>query len=260
MYSISEENEAQKVLAARAKELAGLLVSGLTPLEREVKIRAGQNLLHYRRGEQLVFYLRQGMLGYSRRSNILLVFEEGDFVGLGQIFSENALISSEFVTTVDVFRLEEILSAVQTDRQVCKAWSEYLLHLSICFSTLWAAAARGDRQFQPSVHQYTQNEVIIEQGADDKYVYTLVEGGADVFVDQVKVGEVQTDEIFGTFSALTGGTRTAQVVARVPSTVLCLPREEFIDLVKERPGGATKLIEDMIRTIIELNGRIVSRS
>jgi len=72
------------------------------------------------------------------------------------------------------------------------------------------------------------------------------------------VGDIRRDELFGAIAALTDTPRTATVKADVSCSVLVVPSTSFKALLTSRPDTVTKLIEDMARTIISTNDKILS--
>ena len=74
------------------------------------------------------------------------------------------------------------------------------------------------------------------------------------------VGEINTDEIFGAIAALTATRRTASIIAKTDCTALVVQSDRFKNLITVRPDTVTKLVEDMARTIISCNAKIVDLS
>lgn len=111
---------------------------------------------------------------------------------------------------------------------------------------------------QPGFRRYADGEAIITQGDEAEYVYTILEGAADVSVDGVKVGEIKEEEIFGAMAVLTGQRRAATVTAQGSCSVMMVAREDFASLVNSHPNLFINLLRDMTRTIVSLNERVVS--
>jgi CRP-like cAMP-binding protein len=128
------------------------------------------------------------------------------------------------------------------------------------FQLIICSYKKDEVMFHPEIRQYSKGQEIIRQGGTDNEVYTLISGAADVIVDNTKVGEIQRDEIFGAIAALTDTPRTAQVMALSECTVLVVPADRFHSLLSSRPETVTKLIEDMARTIISSNEKIITLS
>jgi CRP-like cAMP-binding protein len=60
-------------------------------------------------------------------------------------------------------------------------------------------------------------------------------------------------------AVFTGEKRSATVKATSACTVLAVPREEFITLIKSHPQTTMTLIENMARRISTLNGQLTSQ-
>ena len=88
----------------------------------------------------------------------------------------------------------------------------------------------------------------------------LLSGVAEVYVSDVMVGEIHTDEIFGAIAALTGLPRTATIKAVTPCTVVVIDKESFNHLIETRPNTIFKLAEDMTRVIVSTNEKLVNMS
>ncbi len=110
------------------------------------------------------------------------------------------------------------------------------------------------------MRNFAPSEVIIKQGTSGDEVYTLLNGHANVIVDGIIVGEVLADEIFGALAALTDMPRTASVVASQNCSVLSIEKDKFIELIQNRPLTVLKMVQDMARTIVDLNKKVVDQS
>ena len=125
------------------------------------------------------------------------------------------------------------------------------------FTTICGRLIKAESKAAPKITPYRKGAVIIEQGGEGTEVYTLLEGHADVFRDDVRVGEIAADEIFGAIAALMETPRTATVVATCDSTVLALPKKSFVELIEARPATTLKMVEGMAGAIVSLNERLV---
>jgi CRP-like cAMP-binding protein len=112
----------------------------------------------------------------------------------------------------------------------------------------------------PRMRILNPGELIIEQGTHSRGVYTLIEGLADVSVDGVQVGEIAASEIFGAIAAITDAPRSASVIARTHCLVMEVDRDNFKLMLQTHPSLVNKLIEDMARTIQDLNSQVVALS
>lgn len=99
-------------------------------------------------------------------------------------------------------------------------------------------------------------ERLITQGDEADHVFVILEGHAQAFVDGHKVGDVPKDEIFGAMAVFTGEKRSASVIASEPSTIMLIPKDQFLSLTQSNPRIAHSLIESMARRIDLLNKEV----
>lgn len=82
---------------------------------------------------------------------------------------------------------------------------------------------------------FAAGDKIIVQGDCTRNVYALIEGYADAFQNENKVGEINPGEMFGAIAAFTGSRRNATIVARTDCVVRSIAHEEFTDLIRKQP-------------------------
>ena len=100
---------------------------------------------------------------------------------------------------------------------------------------------------------------LVQQGTAADLVYTLMRGEARVDVDGIPIGVVREGEIFGALAALTGQPRNADVFAVTDVTLMTVPAEQFVELVRFQPDTFMRLLETLARQIDELNRQLVGR-
>lgn len=111
-------------------------------------------------------------------------------------------------------------------------------------------------------HRFEEGEVIFDRQSDCRGVYLVVEGEVDVvnFSKQgreIAYARVKTGDFFGELSAIDGLPRSANIVAQANCRIAELPREVFIDLLKERPPVAFRVLQKMIGIIRTADERIM---
>ena len=206
-------------------------------------------------GASILYVVREGCLHIRSGEKVVMMFEEGEVVvpPLAPLF----LSAPDFSVAVDVLPIASVISESGDLWKEAGALFEF-------YSQLWlsvtAEVIRSAAHILPSTQVFTAGETIISQGDIASEVYTLIEGEADVFVDGVKVGEVQTNEFFGILASATRSPRTATVIARTNCAVLCVENEKFQELIKARPVLIEKLIGELARMVVDLNGKVVELS
>ena len=102
--------------------------------------------------------------------------------------------------------------------------------------------------------------MIIEENTDGDEVFTLMTGAAKVIINNTEVGKINKDEIFGAIAALTNTRRSASIVATSDCETIVVRSDRFRGLLAARPDTVQKLINDMARTIVSCNDRIMTLS
>lgn len=93
---------------------------------------------------------------------------------------------------------------------------------------------------------YIAGDVLVRQGATGHRLYIIVEGRADVLIDnsggeRAKVAELGPGDFFGEMSLMTGETRSATVVATTNTLVYRLDKDSFRDLLASRTDVAEQI-------------------
>ncbi len=98
---------------------------------------------------------------------------------------------------------------------------------------------------------FAKGDVITHQGAVAHWLYILIEGEAEVFLESPgqprrKLSTLQPGNFFGEMGLMTGAPRTATVVAATDAECYQLEKAAFEDILKNRP----ELAEEISRTLV----------
>ena len=100
-----------------------------------------------------------------------------------------------------------------------------------------------------TLHMFTANNVIVEQGESGASMYIVAEGLLYVYITQaesgklIKVAELSPGQFFGEISLLTGEPRSATVKAETDALVYEITKEDMELLLDKRPEIAERLTE-----------------
>jgi small-conductance mechanosensitive channel/CRP-like cAMP-binding protein len=100
-----------------------------------------------------------------------------------------------------------------------------------------------------TLHMFTANDVIVEQGESGASMYIVAEGLLYVYIAQaesgnlLKVAEISPGQFFGEIPLLTGEPRSATVKAETDALVYEITREDMELLLDKRPEIAERLTE-----------------
>jgi CRP/FNR family cyclic AMP-dependent transcriptional regulator len=224
-------------------------------------LRVGQSLFSDASRHGKMFVPREPGLSYIKNGRMLYFYEPGDLIGVEEYFAKDAIeIRAEFAVTLDAINYDEFFAQVHSNHNLTMLWHQCLSCKFQLLSLIIDTLTKEPRNFTPEMRHYQAGELIVRQGDPAPDVLNMVEGHADVFVDDIKVGEVLSDEIFGALATLTDTPRTATVIASRSAMVLALPKEKFVELIETRPHTALKMVADMARSVVELNKRVVGLS
>lgn len=254
MYTIEKQLPLFDKLNEECKGLIQTIFTGLTPVQEGKLIERGSNLIIPGK----CYLIKEGQIALSIEDKAMIFFESGDFVGLEEeLLVVGAKVSSEFALKANEYELASVLKHVESNEELRRAWSSLMIKRLVMQHLHNSSILKSDPAGIPQLTSFTKGEVIIKQGTLSTDVYTLVEGVADVLVDGIKVGQIQNDEIFGALAAFTGSARTADVVAITDVLALVLSKDGFIELIEKRPHTVFKLLEDMAKSIVNMNDKVV---
>lgn len=239
-------------------QLVPFMLAGASVQSTDTTITAGSTLPS---DDNLLYLIKEGNLNEYYQDQLVMSYEEGDIVGADNLWYPKASeYTADFAIIVDTYDRQKIKQHILSSSEVSTAWMKHLACLSQSFHILTSHFNRQETSFHPELREYAEGDIIIQQGASDTEVFTLLSGSARAQIGNTVVGMIDTDEIFGAIAALTGTTRTASVIAETDCTALVVQADRFRNLIAVRPDTVTKLVEDMARTLVSANEKIVDLS
>lgn len=255
MIPLVEPSAALMDAVRAARDSAARIFSACISTIQSVELQAEDDVLAWLKVPALC-RVTGGSVAVYAEGKLLFYWDEGDafnsadFIGVAPALQ----LKVEDSVTIDVIPLASLteLSNMRGDMDALSRQHRQVLMVLV------GRLVTAEQRPQPGFRRFADGEAIITQGDDAEYVYTILEGGADVSVDGVKVGEIKEEEIFGAMAVLTGQRRAATVRARGTCSVMMVARDEFASLVNTHPNLFINLLRDMTRTIVALNERVVS--
>lgn len=206
-------------------------------------------------GSEQIGVITSGFLQGCWGDKTIFILQPGDLV-LQSRNQAGICLLAEDPTSIDVWDQRSFYAYIAEHPEALNLWQKALLLQNSVFAHAYAASTKKGIRPTAGFSRYSDGDEILSQGAPAENVYTLLKGEAKVFVNEIEVGRVNEGEIFGAIAALTGGKRTASVIASSSCTVMAVPKEEFIELLYAQPETCVKLIETMAQQIIEMNSRL----
>ncbi len=208
-----------------------------------------------------IYFIETGSLTARYRDRAVFVLDEGDLL-LPDIAGTRdrataVSYSSEYGASLLGYPALEFMRRVFNDNNSTKLWTRLLITHTGLQLRLTAALTDEATYATPGFEIYNPGDVIIRQGDKADFVFNLSEGNAEVVVNGVTVGAVEEGEIFGAMAVLTHTDRTATVMAQSRCSVVKVPKEQFVGLIKSNPATIHSLLIDMANSIVNLNEQLV---
>ncbi|WP_347902052.1 cyclic nucleotide-binding domain-containing protein [Pseudomonas purpurea] len=256
MYLLGEQPAYADALINHLQSIPTQLLEGLPPCGEALELESTDDLIAFLPGNQL-FLLESGQLHGRVDERALFYLHEGDLVGLRQgIELPRCQLSSDEPLRLIPYKRADVFQHFYADSQRSELFVQYLIGQTALLSDAVTRLKQPEFRSSNGFRQVPAGEVLINQGDDADHVFVILQGHAEAFVDGHKVGDVPKDEIFGAMAVFTGEKRSASVIASETSTVMLIPKEQFLSLTQSNPKIAHSLIESMARRIDLLNKQI----
>ena len=255
MIPLVEPTSALMDAVRAARDSAARIFSAAATATQTVELQAEDDVLAWLRVPALC-RVQGGSVAVYAENKLLFYWDEGDAFNTAEFMGVAPALQLKIEDSValEVLPLTSVQES-QALRNECEVRSRQ--HRQILLLLVGRLVTPEERP-QPGFRRFADGEAIITEGDEAEYVYTILEGAADVSVDGVKVGEINEEEIFGAMAVLTGQRRAATVRARGSCSVMMVARDDFATLVNTHPNLFVNLLRDMTRTIVSLNERVVS--
>ena len=260
MYLLGEQPAYADALINRLQNIPARLLERLSPCGPALQFSAVDDLTPLLPGNQL-FVLKNGLLHGCVNERALFYLHEGDLVGLRQDMDlPRFRLCSDSPLALTPYLRSEVFQHIYANLERSELFLQYLAGQTALLSDAVARLKQPEFRATNGFQRVARGDVLIHQGDEADHVFVIIEGHAEAFVDGYKVGDVPRDEIFGAMAVFTGEKRNASVIASEPSTVMLIPKEQFLSLTQSNPKIAHSLIESMARRIDLLNKQITQLS
>jgi CRP-like cAMP-binding protein len=260
MYLLGEQPAYADALINRLQHIPVRLLEGLMPCGPSLEFAAVDDLGVLLPGNQL-FMLENGLLHGSIDDRALFYLHEGDLIGLRQGTElPRCRFRSDSPLALMPYLRSEFFQHIYADLERSELFLQYMTGQAILLSDAVVRLKKPEFRSTNGFQRVASGEVLIRQGDEPDQVFVLIDGHAEAFVDGHKVGDIPKDEIFGAMAVFTGEKRNASVITSEASTVMLIPKDQFLSLTQSNPKIAHSLIESMARRIDLLNEQIIQLS
>ncbi|PMU08157.1 MULTISPECIES: Crp/Fnr family transcriptional regulator [unclassified Pseudomonas] len=260
MYLLGEQPAYADALINRLQHIPVRLLEGLMPCGPSLEFAAVDDLGVLLPGNQL-FMLENGLLHGSIDDRALFYLHEGDLIGLRQGTElPRCRFRSDSPLALMPYLRSEFFQHIYADLERSELFLQYMTGQAVLLSDAVVRLKKPEFRSTNGFQRVAIGEVLIRQGDEPDQVFVLIDGHAEAFVDGHKVGDIPKDEIFGAMAVFTGEKRNASVITSEASTVMLIPKDQFLSLTQSNPKIAHSLIESMARRIDLLNEQIIQLS
>lgn len=256
MYLLGEQPAYADALINRLQHIPVRLLEGLMPCGPSLEFAAVDDLGVLLPGNQL-FMLENGLLHGSIDDRALFYLHEGDLIGLRQGTElPRCRFRSDSPLALMPYLRSEFFQHIYADLERSELFLQYMTGQAVLLSDAVVRLKKPEFRSTNGFQRVASGEVLIRQGDEPDQVFVLIDGHAEAFVDGHKVGDIPKDEIFGAMAVFTGEKRNASVITSEASTVMLIPKDQFLSLTQSNPKIAHSLIESMARRIDLLNKEV----
>lgn len=258
MYLLGEQSASADKLINRLQSIPRQLLTGLRPCSEALELAESTDLATHLADNQL-FIIDSGLINVTVDQRPIFYLQEGDLLGLRQgLDLPECTYSSEESIRLTPYSRREVFQHIASCDERQELFTLYLLGQSTLLSNALARLKQPEIRPATGFQSFAAGEELIQQGDLAEHVFIIIEGHAEAWVNGQKVGDVEKDEIFGAMAVFTEERRTATVIASEPCTVMVIPKDQFLNLMRSNPRIAHSLIESMARRIDLMNKEITS--
>jgi CRP/FNR family transcriptional regulator, cyclic AMP receptor protein len=103
---------------------------------------------------------------------------------------------------------------------------------------------------------YSAGTTIFKAGDLRKYMYVVVDGEVDLYVNNVLVETVERCGIFGEMALIEQDVRQASAIARTDCKVALIDENRFNFMIEKTPFFALKVMRILVKRLRNMNARI----
>ena len=263
MISLHEQNAIFSLANDEMIEKSKLLFEALIDKGNSRILHANEDALSEGFDPDNIYFIKQGVLSaYYQETEIYMLQDHDIFLPefIPKIKNDEANsdlnYSIKFSLHVQVFTPHQLSEVLEGRADLVQLWIEInSLQQFLCNQTI-AVLSPVEERSSPKFECINAGETIIHEDADADYVFTLMEGAAIVIHNDVQVGSVKKDEIFGAMAVLLNQKRTATVMAETDCMVLKVHRDEFSKMILSRPGLFLSLLENLSSKVKNMNIKV----
>lgn len=209
-----------------------------------------------------LYYIVEGGISLEKNDQDLFIYEKGDILLRSSAENDETGLFYSFKTEVEVecISIDELSIAIASDSELIALWFSIASLSNLQLKQMVAILTKKEERANPGFGRYKAGMTIINEGDEADYVYSVSEGTAVAVHNDVEVGEIHKDEIFGAIAVITKQKRTASVIAKTDCTILMVHKDEFSKMLHSHPKLFMNILNSLADKITSLNAKVSSVS
>ncbi len=205
-----------------------------------------------------VMIVTKGIFKAYYNDKFIRFYKAGDIMVTSGNASGNPMkVVSEMASEIKHSATDDFIKVICTNQEIITAWSDYLVLQNQITTGICSSLIFNDKSYDINLKTFYAGDAIIREGEYPDCLYEMVDGRARVFVKDTEIGTVNSAEIFGEVSFLTGLNRTASVIADSTCLVQCIDGTFFPSLIRQRPAMVEKMAKTIAHRLSEVNEKLV---
>ena len=205
------------------------------------------------------YYIVEGNISAEYDGKELYLYEKGDVIlhpTIEDVEETGLYYSVKSEVVVESMPIQKLQQVLASNVELVGQWMTISALNQLQLNQMIGVLTEKEERANPGFGRYKAGMAIIKEGEEADFVYSISEGTAVAVHNDIEVGEIHKDEIFGAIAVLTEQKRTASVIAKTDCIVLMVHKDEFSKMVKSHPKLFLNILTSLAEKIISLNSKV----
>ncbi len=263
MISLTEQKSSFNQINQELQSKSLELISQLKAMNLPFETKSNSDLQAKGIIADSLYYIKSGNVAIEQDDKELFLLENGDvfiYLSLEKYEQSELYFSEKYEAEIEILGLETLYIALSNKPSLISLLITVKTLSQLQLMQMIGALTQIDEKAAPGFKRFDAGDIIINEGDDADYVYSVTSGTAEATHNGVHVGDILNDEIFGAIAVLTDQKRTATVTAKTSCTVLMVHKDEFQKMAHSHPHIFISVLQSLASNIITLNEKVSSLS
>ena len=238
MFTLREQSAEFYHYNKALRKIVGELTSVISVQRAAVILPRNHVIPHDKIYEGNLYLLKEGFLRCKREDKLLFFVEPGDLVGLAEL-DEGTVLYADSDVVVDEYSKKAFFNTVRRDPALFVLWTKFISVQSSLYISLINEDDEDSRSLSAPNDERKLKESSLGIGTGE------VEGTADVFLGNTRLGCVLSREVFKTLALNAPADQPPRLKDAADSVTVQIPKAQVLALIKSYPHAVLKMLENM---------------